>query len=87
MCECRELRQKIEVGVTLFLGSNGRAGRGVLSKNSLDMKARGRIRQLVLSHVHQESKVPEEVCSDDWLLDVGDDEYPLEGAAKAEVEG
>ena len=67
LCECRELRQKIKVRVTLFLGSNGRAGRGVLCKNSLDMQVRGRVRQLVLSHVRQESKVPEEVCSDDWL--------------------
>ena len=28
----------------------------------------------------------EKVCSDDWLLDVCDQEYPLEVAAKTEVE-
>ena len=31
--------------------------------------------------------MPEEVRSDDRFLDVGDDEYPLEVAAKAAVEG
>ena len=46
----------------------------------------GCVRELVLSHVHQECKVPEETCSDDQLLDVCDKEYPLEVATKTEVE-
>ena len=46
----------------------------------------GRIYDLVLSHVHQKSKVPKEVCSDDGFLDVSDEEYPLEVAAETEVE-
>ena len=46
----------------------------------------GCVRELVLSHVHQECKVPEENRSDDRLLDVCDKEYALELATKMEVE-
>ena len=44
------------------------------------------VRELALSHIHKECKVAEEVCSDDWLVNVCDQEYPLEVAAKTEVE-
>ena len=55
-------------------------------RGSLVTKVSGRVRELVLSHVHQECKVPEEVCSDDRLLDVCNKEYPLEIVTKTKVE-
>ena len=36
----------------------------------------GCVRQLALTHVNQESEVPKEVCTDDGLLDISDNEYP-----------
>jgi hypothetical protein len=86
LCESRQLREKIEVGITCVFWSDGGAGGGVLRGNSLDMEVSGRVHELALSHIDQESKVPKEVCSDDQLRDVCDKEYPLEVTAKTEVE-
>ena len=39
-----------------------------------------------VSNVHQKSKMLENVCSNNWLLDLGNDETPGEGAVEAKVE-
>ena len=39
-----------------------------------------------VSYVHQKSKMLENVCSNNWLLDFGNDETPGEGEVETKVE-
>ena len=44
-------------------------------------------RQVVMAHVHQESKILKESGTNDGLFHIGYDESPAESATKVKVEG
>ena len=45
------------------------------------------VNEFGMSHVNSESLVCEEISSQDWFLNISDDENPWERASKTEVEG
>ena len=59
------------------------SGRG-LQSNTIDLEMCVKLAKDTMADVDYEAEMVEKVCTQDSLLDVGDDEHP---AAEAEVEG
>lgn len=43
--------------------------------------------ELVASHINKEGEMAEEVGTKDWMLNISDDEDPVEGASESKIEG
>ena len=72
------------VGIVSVLWTDGR---GVGRENSLDVKVSGCVDQLALLHVDQQSKVSQEIGTEDGFVNISDDENPRQRSSEAEVEG